>query len=156
MSHHVPHSRRREDSDLASNRIPADGVRPSDREREEVAEALRRHAGEGRLDVDELGERLEAVYAARTRAELEPLTADLPGVVAPAPVPSRRRTRLHGSLIAFVAVNALLVAVWAATGAGYFWPIWPLLGWGLALLPHGRRGGFGLCHGSRRPVHSSR
>lgn len=33
----------------------------------------------------------------------------------------------------YVAVNALLVVVWAMTGAGYFWPIWPILGWGLGV-----------------------
>jgi len=42
----------------------------------------------------------------------------------------RRRT----DLTAFVAVNQLLIVIWAATGAGYFWPIWPLLGWGLGLI----------------------
>jgi hypothetical protein len=29
---------------------------------------------------------------------------------------------------------ALLVAIWALTGMGYFWPVWPALGWGFALL----------------------
>jgi adenylate cyclase len=33
----------------------------------------------------------------------------------------------------YVAVNLLLVAIWAITSRGYFWPIWPLLGWGVAL-----------------------
>jgi hypothetical protein len=31
-------------------------------------------------------------------------------------------------------VTALLIVVWAAAGAGYFWPIWPLLGISLALV----------------------
>jgi hypothetical protein len=31
-------------------------------------------------------------------------------------------------------VTLLLLAVWAATGSGYFWPIWPLLGMSIALL----------------------
>jgi hypothetical protein len=31
-------------------------------------------------------------------------------------------------------VTAVLIAVWALTGAGYFWPIWPLLGMSIALL----------------------
>ena len=34
----------------------------------------------------------------------------------------------------FVAVSALLIAIWALTGAGYFWPIWPIAGWGLFFL----------------------
>ncbi|NUT55094.1 MAG: hypothetical protein HOQ03_03810 [Thermoleophilia bacterium] len=31
-------------------------------------------------------------------------------------------------------VTAILVATWAATGAGYFWPLWPLLGMSIAVL----------------------
>jgi hypothetical protein len=48
-------------------------------DREAVADRLRQAAGDGRLEVDELGERLEAAFAARTYADLEPLTRDLPG-----------------------------------------------------------------------------
>jgi hypothetical protein len=33
----------------------------------------------------------------------------------------------------YVLVNLFLVGVWVATGAGYFWPIWSIMGWGLAL-----------------------
>src|SRR4051794_18462524 len=53
-------------------------MRVSDAERHRVAEILREAAGEGRIDLDELDERLEATYAARTYADLVPLTADLP------------------------------------------------------------------------------
>jgi hypothetical protein len=53
-------------------------TRASDAEREAVVARLRSAAGEGRLTVDELDERIDAAYAAKTRAELEPLTADLP------------------------------------------------------------------------------
>lgn len=38
---------------------------------------------------------------------------------------------------AYVVVNAFLVAVWAMTGAGYFWPAWVLAGWAVGLLLHG-------------------
>ena len=31
-------------------------------------------------------------------------------------------------------VTAMLIVVWAATGAGYFWPIWPMLGMSFALV----------------------
>jgi hypothetical protein len=44
---------------------------------EHAAELLRRAAGEGRLTVDELDERLHQAFAARTRAELETLLADV-------------------------------------------------------------------------------
>jgi hypothetical protein len=53
-------------------------TRASDSEREAVVARLRHAAGEGRLTVEELDERIDAAYAAKTRAELEPLTADLP------------------------------------------------------------------------------
>lgn len=53
-------------------------TRASDAEREAVVTRLRDAASEGRLTVEELAERIDAAYAARTRAELEPLTADLP------------------------------------------------------------------------------
>ena len=52
-------------------------LRVSDKERHEVAEVLREAAGEGRITLEELDERLEATYAARTYADLVPLTADL-------------------------------------------------------------------------------
>ena len=54
-------------------------LRISDADRHRVAEHLREAAGEGRLDLEELDERLEATYAARTYADLVPLTEDLPG-----------------------------------------------------------------------------
>lgn len=53
-------------------------LRISDADRHQVAEVLRQAAGEGRLEIDELDERLEATYAARTYADLVPITQDLP------------------------------------------------------------------------------
>jgi hypothetical protein len=58
-------------------------LRVSDADRERTAEVLRHAAGEGRLTVDELTERLDAAFAARTRGELEVLTADVPGTAGP-------------------------------------------------------------------------
>ena len=113
-------------------------LRASDAEREHHAELLREHAAQGRLTVDELDERLDQVYTARTLGELAPVVADLP---APAPAPARRdrpvRRRAHArrpELAAYLAVNLVLIVIWAATGAGYFWPLWPLLGWGIGLM----------------------
>ncbi|MCD4536100.1 DUF1707 domain-containing protein [Nocardioides sp. cx-169] len=53
-------------------------LRVSDAERHEVAELLRTAAGDGRIDLQELDERLEATYAAKTYADLLPITSDLP------------------------------------------------------------------------------
>jgi hypothetical protein len=57
-------------------------LRASDADRERVANVLREAAGDGRLTMDELDERLDAVYAAKTYAELEPITHDLPDAAA--------------------------------------------------------------------------
>lgn len=65
------------------------GMRAGDADRDRVAQVLRDAAGEGRLTLDELDERLDAVYAAKTYADLEPLTRDLPATgagTAPAPL----------------------------------------------------------------------
>jgi len=60
-------------------------LRASDHDRDRVAEVLREAAGDGRLSLDELDERLGAVYSAKTYGELEPITRDLPIGAAPAP-----------------------------------------------------------------------
>ena len=39
-------------------------------------------------------------------------------------------------LFVYGLVNALLVVIWAATGAGYFWPIWVIAGWGIGVVVH--------------------
>ncbi|MBK3569721.1 MULTISPECIES: DUF1707 domain-containing protein [unclassified Streptomyces] len=62
-------------------------LRASDADRERVAEVLRDAVAEGRLDMEEFEERLEATYKARTYAELTPITRDLPAPgVTPPPV----------------------------------------------------------------------
>jgi hypothetical protein len=50
-------------------------------------------------------------------------------------VRAKREFRQH--LGVYVIVNLALVGIWAATGADYFWPIWPILGWGIGILFHG-------------------
>ena len=72
-------------------------LRISDADRHRVAELLRAAAGEGRLEIAELDERLEAAYAARTYADLVPITQDLPGApLAQPPVPERHLAILGG------------------------------------------------------------
>ena len=94
-------------------------VRASDAEREHTANTLRTHAAAGRLDPDELGERLERAFTAQTRADLAPLVADLP---TPTQTPRRRLPNIPP----LIPLAILLVAIWALTGAGYFWPMWPI------------------------------
>ena len=135
------------------------GLRVSDRERERVVELLAEHAAEGRLTLEELDARTEGAHTARTRSGLAALMADLPASgrsgttasrVAPAP-----RSRPSRQRVAFVAGNLVLVAVWALSGGGYFWPIWPILGWGLGLVKggpcaHGRARGLASGEPARR------
>jgi hypothetical protein len=75
---------------MAGDALPVPGghdptqLRIGDTERHQVAEILREAAGEGRLDLEELDSRLEATYAARTYADLVPITMDLPAHPHPA------------------------------------------------------------------------
>jgi hypothetical protein len=81
-------------------------LRVSDDDRHKVAEILREAAGEGRLDLEELDERLESAYAAKTYADLVPITADLPlrgteNLPGPAPSPALPAAR-HDTTLAFM------------------------------------------------------
>lgn len=50
-------------------------------------------------------------------------------------------------LTTYVLVNALLIAIWALAGAGVFWPVYPLLGWGIGIGLHAW-----LTYGQRQPT----
>ena len=58
----------------------AAAIRASDGDREAAAARLNEAAGDGRLTLQEFSQRLDRAYAARTRGELAPLTADLPAI----------------------------------------------------------------------------
>ena len=49
-------------------------------------------------------------------------------------IQAKRGFRVH--LAVYLAVNALLVLIWAMSGAGYFWPVWPMFGWGIGVAAH--------------------
>jgi hypothetical protein len=73
-------------------------VRASDAERERAVARLRDASAEGRLTLEEFTQRIDQAYEARTRAELEELTRDVPGPeLAPQagarPVAKRARRR---------------------------------------------------------------
>jgi hypothetical protein len=104
-------------------------MRVSDREREEVVEKLREHAAEGRLDAEELDERLTAAYAARTRRDLAGLTTDLPDRPPAPPRPPSIAQRLTPLAAKLAVLNVFLVAVWLlSSGPGSsFWPVWVML-----------------------------
>jgi hypothetical protein len=65
------------------------GVRASDHDREALVARLQKALGEGRLDLDEFGQRAGAAYAAVTTAELEALVTDLPAEAPPEIVGTR-------------------------------------------------------------------
>ena len=52
-------------------------------------------------------------------------------------ITNKREFRNHA--LVYCAVNTLLVVVWGASGAGYFWPIWAIAGWGIGLALHAWR-----------------
>lgn len=79
-------------------------LRASDADRDQAATVINNALAEGRLTPEEHSERLDAIYAAKTQAELAPLLDDLPergaataGVATPSatqPVPAKRSGRI--------------------------------------------------------------
>jgi hypothetical protein len=46
----------------------------------------------------------------------------------------RKKRAFHGHLLAYVLVNLLINSVWLlTTPGGFYWPMFPLLGWGIGL-----------------------
>jgi hypothetical protein len=105
--------------------LPTHNVRAGDADREAVGEALRRHHADGRLDVDELQERINRCYSAQTQGELQLLLADLP-----APPPRHDafgwRGPRHWWPVA-VAFFVLLAVTSGGRSGHWHHPIWPVL-----------------------------
>lgn len=117
------------------------GVRCSDAEREQAVRALRGAYAEGRLETDELEERIARAHAAQWRAELAALGADLPRFSrGRGKAIARRvdRAALHAHAVGYAALNGSLVGIWELAGGGAFWPAVSLvpgtvlLGWHVA------------------------
>mgnify|MGYP001820084329 CR=1 FL=1 len=49
---------------------------------------------------------------------------------------ARTRYGLRWHLPVYVLVNAGLVLVWWISGGGFFWPAFPILGWGIGVVLH--------------------
>lgn len=136
-----------------------DKLRAADVDREFVAERLRGALNEGRLTLTEYDDRLKETYAARTYGDLKALLTDLP---EPTP-PGRSQMEPAGSSgpvhtgaaggrshhgrkwvaaqwSSWCTVACILVVIWALSGAGSFWPAWPLGVWGAVLLASTIRG----------------
>ena len=109
------------------------GLRASDADREHAAELLRDGAVAGRLSIEELGDRLERAYAARTYGELQLLLADLPLVgVAPLPthpagVQARSRFGHLTALVVLGALAALLAPTLLWAGFALTMAVWMMM-----------------------------
>jgi ABC-type siderophore export system fused ATPase/permease subunit len=123
-------------------------LRVSDQDRERVVREIREHFAAGRLTDEELSERVQGVYEARTESELRALRADLPRLPATraerrAELAQRRRDlqrrlaqQSGGVIFAFV----ICTVIWLATGAqGMFWPAWVALAVVITLVRNGWR-----------------
>jgi Domain of unknown function (DUF1707) len=82
-------------------------IRASDHDRHRVVDALQRHTEAGRLSLDEFTERVDSAYAARTIAELDAVTRDLP--VEPATAPAAPDTGRRDLLVIFAVAGVALV-----------------------------------------------
>jgi hypothetical protein len=97
-------------------------IRISDADRSEVIDRLQRATAEGRLDIDELDDRISAALAARTWSEIDPLVEDLPVVDASEPD--------DPSVASSAAVRAGALATLGAGAisiAGSYWTPWGAL-----------------------------
>ena len=121
-------------------------MRASDEQRERAAQEIREHFAAGRLTDEELSERVQAVYSARTEHDLNQLLSDLPKLPATpaqhkAEIVARRRQlqrRLLQEAGGGAALFLLCTVIWLVSGAnGQFWPIWVAL---VALIPLVRNG----------------
>ena len=123
-------------------------LRASDEQRDRAVAEIREHFAAGRLTDEELSDRVQAAYAARTEGELSALLADLPKLPATraqqkAELAQRRRD-LQRRLVqdAGGGSGAFLIctAIWLASGAsGFFWPIFVALGVLIPLVKNGWR-----------------
>lgn len=97
----------------------------SELDRDRCTAVLREAHAAGRLDHDELEERLALVLAARTTAELRGARRGLPAS-APRPAPGTLRRVQRAALgvhaTAYAGSNGAAIGVWALTGEGLFWP----------------------------------
>ena len=120
-------------------RAPRGEVRVSDADRETAAARLKLHFTDGRLSHDELEERLDRAYAARSRRELRAVFADLPWDRG-SRLAAMHRSAVRAHALTYGVVNSGLVATWALTAHADFWPAWSIFPWGAALALHAGMG----------------
>lgn len=47
-----------------------------------------------------------------------------------------KKRDFHAHLLAYVLVNAMFVGIWAVSGSSFFWPVFPIMGWGIGIAFH--------------------
>ncbi|HUZ21521.1 MAG TPA: DUF1707 domain-containing protein [Acidimicrobiales bacterium] len=99
-------------------------VLASDDEREETARLVSHAVGEGRLSIEEGGQRIDAVLRARHRHELEGLVADLP-LRSQSTTIKRSATAPIRPALLVVGAAVVLAAVLLQASAG-LWELWPI------------------------------
>lgn len=103
-------------------------MRISDADRNGVIDQLQRATVEGRLDLDELGDRITGVLAARTWSEVDPLLDDLPVVEEPTTEEPEESDEPddspEASPVAATVGSLATVALGAASVVGSFWTAW--------------------------------
>jgi DUF1707 SHOCT-like domain len=123
-------------------------LRASDEQRDHAAAEIREHFAAGRLTDEELNERVQAAYDARTVGDINALLADLPKLPATraqqkAELVQRRRDlqrRLLQDAGGGSGAFLICTGIWAASGAsGFFWPIFVALGVLIPLVKNGWR-----------------
>jgi len=116
-------------------------TRASDADRSRAAERLARALSEGRLDVAEFDERTRRALAATTLGDLAPLTADLP-VPAVDRTPATKedgRDKMRAEWGYWAGGAVIMTGIWGVASVTqgelkFFWPLAPLVIWGLILL----------------------
>ena len=123
-------------------------MRASDADREVVRTVLADAYADGRLTREEYDGRLDTLYNSRTLGELPALVTDLEPLDGPATAPAvpaalpdtdlrtrgarKWRKDVEESFVGFLVPSVICVVIWiAATGAGFFWPAFPMLFLGL-------------------------
>ena len=61
---------------------------------------------------------------------------DEPGRREQATIRLRKKRDFRAHLLAYVLINGSLLIIWALTGSGFFWPVFPMLAWGVGLVFH--------------------
>lgn len=120
--------------DVMTRPVPTSGgdYRVSAAERDAVIEQLRQHTGEGRLTLEEFGERTEESLAARTRSQLGLVLRELPRLRGASRGGATSTARHRLATLRRLPLPVLLFAVLAvaAVAGGHWWIIFPVLWFG--------------------------